>query len=71
MTPTTETRTYRVEGMTCDHCVLSVKEEVADVACVDEVTVELASGRMIVSGSGFGDTAIQAAVEEAGYELSS
>ena len=26
----TETRTYAVEGMTCDHCVLSVDDAVAE-----------------------------------------
>ncbi|MBX5470322.1 MAG: cation transporter, partial [Thermoleophilaceae bacterium] len=27
-------RTYSVTGMTCEHCVLSVREEVAEVAGV-------------------------------------
>ena len=26
-----ETRNYMVEGMTCSHCVLSVREEVSEV----------------------------------------
>jgi copper chaperone len=61
---------YTVTGMTCDHCVLSVTEEVSEVEGVDSVGVDLESGRMSVSGSGFSDDAIRAAVVEAGYEAS-
>jgi copper chaperone CopZ len=60
---------YIVKGMTCDHCVLSVTEEVSEVAGVDTVDVDLASGRLTVTGSGYSDDAIAAAVEEAGYEV--
>jgi copper chaperone len=63
--------TYTVTGMTCGHCVASVREEVSEVAGVTAVDVDLASGRMIVSGEGFTDTAIAAAVEEAGYQVQS
>ena len=63
------TTTYRVTGMTCNHCVASVREEVGDVAGVSAVDVELASGRLTVSGEGFTDAAVRAAVEEAGYEV--
>jgi copper chaperone CopZ len=65
-----ETRTYLVEGMTCDHCLLSVREEVSEVGGVEGIGVELASGRLTVSGAGFTDAAIQRAVEEAGYDIS-
>jgi copper chaperone len=67
MTP--PARHYVVSGMTCDHCALSVEEEVLEVAGVRQVDVHLASGRLTVSGEGFADDAIKAAVEEAGYEL--
>ena len=59
---------YTVYGMTCDHCVLSVSEEVSELAGVDNVDVDLASGRLTVVGSGYSDDQIKAAVEEAGYE---
>lgn len=60
---------YIVKGMTCDHCVLSVTEEVSEVEGVDSVEVDLASGRMTVEGSGYTDEAIADAVAEAGYEV--
>lgn len=58
---------YRVSGMTCGHCVASVTEEVSEVAGVQSVEVDLASGEMRVSG-GAEDDAVRAAVAEAGYE---
>ena len=63
-----ETRTYTVQGMTCAHCVLSVREEVAEVDGVTEVDADLASGRLTVVGEDIDDSAIRAAVAEAGYE---
>jgi len=67
----TEPRVYTVVGMTCDHCVLSVTEEVAEVAGVDSVDVDLASGRLEVSGADFADADVAEAVEAAGYEVAS
>jgi copper ion binding protein len=64
-----ETRTYAVEGMTCDHCVLSVREEVSEVGGVSAVDVELASGRLTVTGRQVSDDAVRDAVAEAGYEV--
>jgi copper chaperone len=63
------TRTYTVTGMTCEHCVASVREEVSELPGVGDVEVDLGSGRLVVSGDGFGDETVAAAVEEAGYSL--
>jgi copper chaperone len=62
-------RSYTVSGMTCSHCVLSVREEVSEVAGVRDVDVDLASGRLTVSGDAIDDGAVRAAVAEAGYEV--
>jgi copper chaperone len=62
-------REYVVAGMTCAHCVMSVTEEVNEVAGVDGVTVDLTTGRLTVSGDGFTDAAVTAAVDEAGYRV--
>ena len=58
-----------VEGMTCEHCVRSVTEEVGDVAGVESVAVDLPSGRLTVVGAVDVD-AVRAAVDEAGYAVS-
>jgi copper chaperone len=59
---------FTVYGMTCDHCVRSVTEEVSEVAGVESVDVDLNSGRLAVIGAGYDDEAIKAAVMEAGYK---
>ena len=66
---TADTREYTVQGMTCSHCVLSVREEVSEVPGVSAVDVDLASGRMTVAGDDISDDAVRAAVAEAGYEV--
>ncbi|WP_436772132.1 heavy-metal-associated domain-containing protein [Yinghuangia sp. YIM S09857] len=62
------TATFTVTGMTCGHCVSSVKEEVSEVPGVLDVQVELAGGLLTVSSDGEVDrAAVRAAVAEAGY----
>lgn len=64
--------TYTVSGMTCEHCVASVTEEISEIAGVTAVAVDLTSGSVTVtSDAPLTDAAVRAAVEEAGYELAS
>lgn len=62
-------KTYTVTGMTCQHCVNSVSSEVGAVPGVQAITVDLAAGRVTVTGDGFSEDQIRAAVDEAGYAL--
>ena len=65
-----QTQTYTVTGMTCGHCVASVTEEVQEIAGVEDVAVDLATGAVTVtSAEPLDDAAVRAAVEEAGYQL--
>ena len=43
------TQTFTVTGMTCGHCVMSVKEEVAELPGVTEVEVTLESGELKIT----------------------
>jgi copper chaperone CopZ len=61
-------KSYSVVGMTCDHCVLSVHEEVSEIAGVSAVEVDLDSGLLRVDGD-VSDAAVREAVEAAGYEV--
>ncbi|MFE9692606.1 heavy-metal-associated domain-containing protein [Micromonospora sp. NPDC005806] len=64
------TTTYQVQGMTCGHCVNSVSAEVGAIPGVNDVQVDLASGRVTVSSESPLDTdTVRAAVDEAGYDL--
>lgn len=62
--------TYTVSGMTCGHCVGSVKSEVAKIVGVTGVDVDLATGNVIVmADEPIEESLVRDAVEEAGYEL--
>ncbi|MGQ0624088.1 MAG: heavy-metal-associated domain-containing protein [Sporichthyaceae bacterium] len=62
------TATYTVTGMTCGHCVSAVAEEVGGVPGVRDVQVDLATGRLVVTGAADAGL-VRAAVEEAGYAV--
>lgn len=62
--------TWQVTGMTCEHCVRAVTEEVGAVDGVSSVEVSLEAGTVTVTSDRPLDRgAVVAAVEEAGYEL--
>lgn len=64
------TRTITVSGMTCNHCVGAVSEEIGALDGVTSVDVTLDSGKVrIDSDSPIDDAALAAAVDEAGYEI--
>jgi copper chaperone len=60
---------YKVEGMSCEHCVNAITSEVTAVAGVMAVGVDLAAGTVTVAGDGADDGAIRAAIDEAGYAV--
>jgi copper chaperone CopZ len=67
---TTGTVTYSISGMTCGHCEKAVGEEVSQLAGVTSVVADAKTGRVTVtSDAPLDDTAVGAAVDEAGYEL--
>jgi len=59
---------YTVPGMSCSHCEAAVREEVAALAGVEAVEVDLETKCVEVRGKALDDGAIRAAIEEAGYE---
>ena len=66
MTP--EHLTYRVDGMTCEHCRAAVTGEVSQVAGVRAVDVDLETKLVRVEGAGVDAAAVVAAIDEAGYD---
>lgn len=62
--------TYRVSGMSCDHCVRAVSTELAALGGVEDVVVDLGTGEVTVrSASALSLDEVAEAVDEAGYEL--
>ena len=60
--------TYRVDGMTCEHCRRSVSEAVEEVAGVRAVDVDLDSKLVRVGGANVDDAEVRVAIGVAGYE---
>ena len=67
------TTTYKVTGMTCEHCVNAVTSELTSLDGVSAVTVDLVpdgvSKVTVTSGSPLPDTAVTEALDEAGGYL--
>jgi copper chaperone len=59
----------KVSGMTCDHCVQAVSRAVRSVPSVEEVTVDLEHGEVMVRGDPDED-AIWEAIADEGYSVS-
>lgn len=63
-----DTITYNVPAIHCDHCAASIKEEVGEIEGVESVDVEVGSKVVTVHGEQLSDEAVRAAIKEAGYE---
>lgn len=62
------TATFTATGMTCQHCISSVKTEVSKIGAVTTVEVELSSGLVTVNSSTpLFDKDVLDAIAEAGY----
>lgn len=65
--------TYQVAGMTCGHCVASVKAELLTLPGVDSVAIELNPGGLstvtVFSRGPVNAETVRASVAAAGYEM--
>jgi len=61
------TTTLKVTGMTCGHCVTSVKKALEHVPGVESAEVSLQQGRAVVAGEAEASALIHA-VQEEGYQ---
>jgi copper chaperone len=62
---------YTVPGVSCEHCVGAVTDEVEQVEGVESVVVDLESRRVKVTGRSIDDGAVRAAIDDAGYDIAS
>lgn len=64
------TTTYSVPGISCDHCVHAITNEVDKLEGVRAVRVDLATKTVTVDGD-VAETTVRAAIDEAGYDVES
>ena len=66
-------QSYLVSGMTCDHCVTAVRDEIGHLPGVSDVQVELVPGAVstviVASEKPVAESSVREAVDEAGYEV--
>ena len=65
----TNSLTFEVPSMSCEHCVSAITAEVTQVAGVVNVAIDLDTKAVVVSGDGLDESAIREAIAEAGYEV--
>ena len=67
------TKTYAVDGMTCEHCAHAVRAEIGSLDGVHGVDVSLVPGGVssvsVASDAPLTDEQIATALDEAGYTL--
>ena len=59
---------YSVPAIDCAHCAMSIREEVGEVEGVEDVDVDLDTKVVTIRGPALDDSALRAAIIEAGYE---
>ena len=69
MSTTTDQITYSVPGVSCGHCRAAITAEVEKVAGVETVEVDLEHKLVAVNGEALDDSALRAAIDEAGYDI--
>jgi copper chaperone len=62
------TRIYSVPGISCEHCKHVIEGAVGKLEGIDRVDVDVATKTVRVLGE-VNDSAIRAAIDDAGYEV--
>lgn len=58
----------KIEGMSCNHCVMAVKKELSKIGA-ESFEVEIGSAKVQYDGSKLSQSAIENAITEAGYTV--
>jgi len=65
-------KTLRIEGMSCNHCVMNVKNTLLEIEGVVDVIVNLNSKTAVVTSKQDIDISkLEKVIDEAGYKLTS
>ncbi|MCP4313610.1 MAG: SO_0444 family Cu/Zn efflux transporter [Bacteroidetes bacterium] len=63
----TQFYTYRVEGMTCNHCKASVEKGLSNMGAITEVVADPGNNQVRVQAEGLSDSQVKDTIEGLGY----
>ena len=58
-----------IEGMSCNHCIMAVKNALSELEGISKIEVDLENKRAIIEGENLEDEMLKEAIEEAGYDV--
>ena len=64
-----KTQEFKIEGMSCNHCVMAVRKELSKLENVKIEDVKIGSAKVQYDESKVNEKALAAAIEEAGYKV--
>lgn len=62
-------KVLKVKGMSCSHCEKAVKDSLRKLDEVQDITVDLISGKVEVEGPDLVDSRLKEAIDQAGYDV--
>jgi copper chaperone len=61
--------TLKIEGMSCQHCVMNVKKTIENIKGVNSSEVSIGSAKVVYDESKTDKGAIEKAIRDAGYKI--
>ncbi|OGR04821.1 MAG: hypothetical protein A2284_02090 [Deltaproteobacteria bacterium RIFOXYA12_FULL_61_11] len=69
LAPSNERLVLTVTGMSCHRCVANLRQQVGSLPGIQEVDIELTSGRVEVHGKNLDRALLEATIQRAGYQV--
>lgn len=64
-----KTQEFKIEGMSCNHCVMAVRKELSKLENVKVEDVKIGSAKVQYDESKLAEKDLANAIEEAGYKV--
>ena len=64
-----KTQELKIEGMSCNHCIMAVKKELGKLESVKVEDVQIGSAKVQYDENKVSEKELSAAIEEAGYKV--
>lgn len=64
-----KTQNIEINGMTCGHCIMSVKKELNKIEGVSINSVRIGSAEIVIDEAKVSENKLREAVQEAGYSI--